>query len=207
VTIIPRGRALGVTMSLPETDRYTYSKVELESKLAMMFGGRLAEEIIFGLNNVTTGASNDIKQATEMARSMVTEYGFSPKLGPLKYSENDEEIFLGRSVTQHKNVSDATAKVIDGEIRRLVEEGEALARKILKENRDDLEILAQALLEYETLNGKEIDALLRGETIIRPDETEMSEKDSGHKSSIPVSGSKGKEPPGGGLSPEPQTSS
>jgi cell division protease FtsH len=112
VTIIPRGRALGVTMSLPERDRYSYSKVELESRLAVMFGGRVAEELVFGMDNVTTGAGNDIKQATEMARRMVTEFGFSDKLGPLRYSDNQEEVFLGHSVTQHKNVSDATAKLI-----------------------------------------------------------------------------------------------
>ena len=207
VTIIPRGRALGVTMSLPETDRYTYSKIELESRVAMMFGGRIAEELTFGAENVTTGAGNDIKQATELARSMVTEYGFSPKLGPLKYTENDEEIFLGRSVTQHKNVSDGTAQLIDTEIRRLVEEGEALARKILEEHRDDLVTLAKGLLEYETLTGKEVKALLRGETIVRPDESETSsEKDIGRKSSVPSSGSKGRERPGS-LEPEPQTSS
>ena len=207
VTIIPRGRALGVTMSLPETDRYAYSKIELESRVAMMFGGRIAEELTFGAENVTTGAGNDIKQATELARSMVTEYGFSKKLGPLKYTENDEEIFLGRSVTQHKNVSDGTAEMIDTEIRRLVEEGEALARKILEEHRDDLETLAKGLLEYETLTGKEVKALLRGETIVRPDESETSsEKDIGRKSSVPSSGSKGRERPSG-LEPEPQTSS
>ncbi|MDP7600243.1 MAG: ATP-dependent zinc metalloprotease FtsH, partial [Rhodospirillales bacterium] len=112
VTIIPRGRALGVTMSLPERDKYSYSKLELESKLAVMFGGRLAEEITFGKENVTTGAGNDIQQATEMARRMVTEYGFSDKLGPLRYTDNDEEIFLGHSVARHKNVSDATARLI-----------------------------------------------------------------------------------------------
>jgi cell division protease FtsH len=193
-------------MSLPETDRYSYSKIELESRVAMMFGGRIAEELTFGAENVTTGAGNDIKQATELARSMVTEYGFSPKLGPLKYTENEEEIFLGRSVTQHKNVSDGTAQLIDEEIRRLVEEGEALARKILEEHRDDLVTLAKGLLEYETLNGKEVAALLRGETIVRPDESETPEKDIGRKSSVPASGSKGREHPGG-LEPEPQTSS
>ena len=128
VTIIPRGRALGVTMWLPERDRYSFTKIELEAKLALMFGGRIAEELIFGEENITTGASDDIRQATDLARRMVTEFGLSEKLGPLRYSENEEEVFLGHSVTQRKNVSDATAKLIDEEIRRLVEEGEAKAR-------------------------------------------------------------------------------
>ena len=205
VTIIPRGRALGITMSLPERDRYSHSKLELESRLAVMFGGRIAEEIVFGEENVTTGASNDIKEATAMARRMITEFGFSDKLGPLRYSENEEEVFLGHSVTQHKNVSDATAKIIDEEIRRLIDEAEAEARKILKKHRDELDILGEALLEYETLSGEEVDALLRGESIIRSEDGEES-TDAGHKSSIPTSGSKGKKPTGD-LGPEPQPGS
>ena len=121
VTIIPRGRAMGVTMSLPESDKYSYSKVELESRLAMAFGGRVAEELVFGSENVTTGAGDDIRKATEWARRMVTEFGFSDKLGPLRYSDNEEEVFLGHSVTQRKNVSDATARIIDEEIRTLID--------------------------------------------------------------------------------------
>ncbi len=124
VTIIPRGRALGITMFLPERDKYSQSKLEIEAMLASLFGGRVAEELIFGPEHVTTGAADDIKRATGLARRMVTEFGFSEKLGPLRYSENEEEVFLGHSVTQRKNVSDATAKVIDDEIRRIVEEGE-----------------------------------------------------------------------------------
>ena len=205
VTIIPRGRALGVTMSLPERDRYSHSKLELESKLAVMYGGRIAEEIIFGEENVTTGASNDIKEATAMARRMITEFGFSDKLGPLRYSENEEEIFLGHSVTQHKNVSDATAKIIDEEIRRLIDEAEADARKILNKHRDELDILGEALLEYETLTGDEVKALLKGESIVRPEEGEAS-MEAGRKSSIPTSGSKGTKPIGD-LGPEPQPGS
>ncbi len=195
VTIIPRGRTLGVTMSLPERDRYSYSKVELESKLAMMFGGRVAEEIVFGPENVTTGAGDDIQQATAMARRMVTEFGFSDKLGTLRYAENEEEIFLGHSVTQRKNVSDATARVIDEEVRRLIDEAGATARAILEEHRDDLETLGKALLEYETLSGEEVGAVLRGESIVRPEEDE-TQKDKGHKASVPASGRKAKEPPG-----------
>jgi len=204
VTIIPRGRALGVTMSLPEKDRYSYSKLEMASKLAVMFGGRIAEEIIFGEDNITTGAGNDIQQATDMARRMVTEYGFSEKLGPLRYTENDEEIFLGRSVTQHKNVSDATAELIDQEVRKLVDTAEKLAMKILTDHKDELEIVTQALLEYETLSGDEVKTLLKGESIVRPD-SDDTPKDNGRKSSVPSSGSKGREPSGGlNGGPEPQ---
>ena len=168
VTIIPRGRALGVTMNLPERDRLSQSRIELESRLASLFGGRMAEELVFGPENITTGAGHDIQQATKIARAMVTEYGFSERLGRLRFSENEEEVFLGRSVTQSKHVSDATALIIDEEIRAFVDEAEEKARKILTEHRDELEMLAQALLEYETLTGKEVSALLRGEKIKRP---------------------------------------
>ena len=204
VTIIPRGRALGVTMSLPERDRYSYSRVELESRLAVMFGGRVAEELVFGDANVTTGAGDDIKQATEIARRMVTEFGFSDKLGPLRYTDNQEEIFLGHSVTQQKHVSDATAKMIDDEIRRLVDEAEKVATDILTAHRDDLEKLSQALLEYETLSGEEVMALLRGEPIVRPD-VDDTPRDTGRRASVPSSGSKKtKDGPHSGLEAEPQ---
>ena len=207
VTIIPRGRALGVTMSLPETDRHSYSKLELESRLAVMFGGRIAEEIVFGSENITTGAGNDIQQATQMARRMVTEFGFSDKLGPLRYADNEEEIFLGHSVAQRKNVSDATAELIDQEVRRLINDAEEVARNILREHRDDLETLGIALLEYETLSGAEVDTLLRGEPIIRPEE-EDPPKDAGRKASVPSSGKAKDQPePGGGFEPEPQPES
>jgi cell division protease FtsH len=206
VTIIPRGRALGVTMSLPERDRYGYSKKELLSRIAMMFGGRVAEELVFGLDNVTTGAGDDIRQATSLARRMVTEYGFSERLGPLRYSENEEEVFLGHSVTQRKNVSDATAHLIDEEIRRIIDEAEQTARRILTENRDALDRLANALLEYESLSGEEVRALLRGEPIFRPSEDDTP-KDLGRRSSVPTSGGR---PRGEGIGespdglPEPQ---
>ena len=201
VTIIPRGRALGLTMSLPERDRYGYSRKELESRIAILFGGRVAEELVFGMDNVTTGAGDDIRKATELARRMVTEFGFSDKLGPLRYSENEEEIFLGHSVTQRKNVSDATTTLIDEEIRRLVEEGEEAARRILTEYRDDLERVARALLEFETLSGDEVATILRGEKIVRPEETTTSEppREMKPKSSVPLSGKKP-----GGFEPEPQ---
>ncbi len=167
VTIIPRGRALGVTMNLPERDRLSQSRVELESRLASLFGGRMAEELVFGKENITTGAGHDIQQATKIARAMVTEYGFSDRLGRLRFSENEEEVFLGRSVTQSKHVSDATALMIDEEVRAFVDAAEEKARQILTEHRDELELIAQGLLEYETLSGKEVRALLRGEPLKR----------------------------------------
>lgn len=205
VTIIPRGRALGVTMNLPERDKWSQSEVELTSRLAMMFGGRLAEELVFGKENITTGASNDIQQATNIARRMVTEFGFSDKLGRLRYADNEEEVFLGHSVARQKNVSDATAALIDDEVRRLIDEAEAAARKILTEYYDDLVKLSEALLEYETLSGDEVDKLLKGEDIVRPDD-DLPSEGSGRKSSVPTSGKvhKPKDSPGGGFGPEPQ---
>ncbi len=204
VTIIPRGRALGVTMSLPERDRYSYSKRELESKLAVMYGGRIAEELVFGPDNVTTGAGNDIKQATEMARRMVTEFGFSSGLGPLRYTDNQEEIFLGHSVTQQQHLSDATARLIDKEVRQLVDAAEQKARRILEERQADLDKLAEALLEYETLSGEEVQAILRGEPIVRPSPDSGSHQDSGRRTSVPSSGPKvGRPPREGPLGPEP----
>ena len=163
VTIIPRGRALGVTMNLPERDRYGMKKSEMEARLAMMFGGRVAEELIYGEDEVTTGASNDIQQATGMARAMVTEYGMSDKLGRLRYSQNQEEVFLGHSVAKSQNMSEETAKLIDEEVRRIIDEAETKARNVLREHIDQLHLLTDALLEYETLSGAEVDRILRGE--------------------------------------------
>jgi len=208
VTIIPRGRALGLTMNLPERDRFGYSKREMESRLASMFGGRLAEEIIFGPENVTTGASSDIQQATGMARRMVTEFGMSEKLGRVRYNDNEQELFLGHSVTQTRNVSEATAQLIDSEVRRLIEEAETQARNILVEHIDDLHRLAQALLEYETLSGEEIRGLLRGEPIVRKEPTDTpaappampTRPASGRRPSVPAAG----RPAPAGLEPEPQ---
>ena len=203
VTIIPRGRALGLTMSLPEKDRYGYSRVELESRLAMMFGGRLAEELVFGTDNVTTGAGDDIRRATDLARRMVTEYGFSDKLGPLRYNDNEEEVFLGHSVTQRKNVSDATAKLIDDEVRRIVDTAIDTARRILEERRKDLDALANALIEFETLSGDEVRGLMRGEPIVRP--TDDTPTDRKGRSSVPTTGKTRKADDGSpDLSPEPQ---
>jgi cell division protease FtsH len=186
VTIIPRGRALGVTMNLPERDRYSLKKSEIEARLAMMFGGRVAEDLIFGADNVTTGASNDIQQATGMARRMVTEWGMSEKLGRLRYSENEEEVFLGRSVTRTQSVSDDTALLIDIEVRRIIGIAEAKARTVLTENLDRLHSVAQALLVYETLSGEEVRTLLDGGTIERSEEPVAAERPSGRRGSVPT---------------------
>ena len=162
VTIIPRGRALGVTMFLPEEDRYSHSKTRLESEISTLFGGRIAEEIIFGEDAVTTGASNDIERATEIARNMVTKWGLSSKLGPLSYSEEEGEVFLGRSVTKHKEVSDETSHAIDEEIRLFIDRNYERAEKILNDNMDKLHVMAEALLKYETIDSKQIDEIMDG---------------------------------------------
>ena len=164
VSIIPRGRALGVTMFLPEEDRYSQSKELLESQISSLFGGRIAEELIFGDEHVTTGASNDIKRATEIARNMVTRWGLSDRLGPLMYGEEEEEVFLGRSVTQHKNVSDETAHIIDEEIRNIVDRNYDRARRILKDNIEILHAMAEALIKYETIDTDQIADLMAGRT-------------------------------------------
>ena len=152
VTIIPRGRALGVTMFLPDQDRYSYSKERLESQISTLYGGRLAEEMIYGKEQVSTGASNDIERATAIARNMVTQWGLSDKLGPLMYGEEEGEVFLGRSVTRHKNVSDETARIIDLEIRDIVDRNYERARKILEDNTDILHEMTKALVKYETID-------------------------------------------------------
>ncbi len=162
VTIIPRGRALGVTMFLPEEDRYSYSKQRLMSQMKSLYGGRLAEELVFGPAYVTTGASNDIERATEIARNMVTKWGLSEKLGPLTYTEDDGEIFLGRSVTRHKQVSDVTAHAIDEEVRLLIDTCYGEAKRILEANRDKLDLMANALLKYETIDEQQIKDIMDG---------------------------------------------
>ena len=159
VTIIPRGRALGLTMQLPEQDRYAYDRQYLMSRIAVLFGGRIAEELF--MNQMTTGASNDFERATAMARDMVTRYGMSD-LGVMVYGENEGEVFLGRSVTQHKNVSEATMQKVDAEIRRIIDEQYALARKLLEDNRDKVEAMTRALLEWETIDAEQIDDIMAG---------------------------------------------
>jgi len=161
VTIIPRGRALGLTMQLPEEDRYAYDRQYLMSRIAVLFGGRIAEELF--MNQMTTGASNDFERATAMARDMVTRYGMSD-LGVMVYGENEGEVFLGRSVTQHKNVSEATMQKVDAEIRRLIDEQYALARRLLEENRDKVEAMTKALLEWETIDAEQIDDIMAGKS-------------------------------------------
>jgi cell division protease FtsH len=162
VSIIPRGRALGVTMFLPEEDRYSYTKQRLESSISSLFGGRIAEELIFGLESVTTGASNDIQRATEIARNMVTKWGMSERLGPLMYGEENGEVFLGYSVTQHKVVSDGTAHIIDQEVRSLIDRNYSRSEQILKDNLAALHLMAESLIKYETLESEQIDDVMAG---------------------------------------------
>jgi cell division protease FtsH len=161
-TIIPRGRALGMVMQLPEGDRLSMSYRQMISRLAIMMGGRIAEELTFGRDNVTSGAQSDIEQATRLARAMVTRWGYSDALGTVAYGENQEEVFLGHSVSRTQNVSEATAQKIDAEVKRLVADGHDTAKKLLTKKHKDLEALAQGLLEYETLTGEEIINLLKG---------------------------------------------
>lgn len=185
-TIVPRGRALGVVMRLPERDRLSMAREKLYADLAVAMGGRVAEELIFGYEKVTTGASSDISMATSTARRMVTEWGMSDKLGPLRYASDQEEVFLGHSVTQTKNMSDETAAIVDSEIRRIVETAYARARQILTDHLDDLHKLAGALLEYEMLSGDEIKSILAGKGIIREEPQEPL--DSTPRSSVPTGG-------------------
>ena len=180
VTIIPRGRALGVTMFLPEEDRYSYSKQRLESSISSMFGGRIAEELIFGNDFVTTGASNDIQRATEIARNMVTKWGLSNRMGPLTYSEDEGEVFLGHSVTQHKMLSDETAHAIDEEIRAVVDRNYQRAVDILTEHTDKLHVMSDALMKYETIDADQIKDIMDGRKPRPPkDWSEGSEPPSG----------------------------
>ena len=169
VSIIPRGRALGVTMFLPEDDRYSYSKRRLESQLSSLFGGRVAEELIFGSESVTTGASNDIERATHIARSMVTKWGLSDKLGPLSYEEEEGEVFLGHSVTRHKNVSGDTQRSIDEEVRGIIERNYQRSKSLLQENMAKLHTMAAALIKYETLDAEQIDDIMAGREPRPPD--------------------------------------
>jgi cell division protease FtsH len=162
VSIIPRGRALGITMFLPEQDRYSFSKRRLNSQISSLFGGRIAEESVFGKDAVTTGASNDIERATELARNMVTKWGLSDRLGPLTYTEEDGEVFLGRSVTQHKQVSDETAHVIDEEVRKIINENYQRAEEVIKDKREILDAMADALMKYETIDESQLKEIMQG---------------------------------------------
>jgi cell division protease FtsH len=191
-TIIPRGRALGMVMRLPERDQYSYHRDKMYANLAVSMGGRVAEEIIFGHDKVSSGASSDISYATDLARSMVTQWGMSEKLGPLKYADNQEEVFLGHSVTRTQNVSEQTAQLIDAEVRDIVTHGYERAKTVLTENIDQLHALAGALLELETLSGDEIKKVLAGEPIDRATNTgtPVSRPASG-ASAIPKAGRRG----------------
>jgi cell division protease FtsH len=160
VTIIPRGRALGVTMSLPETDRYSYDKEFMLNQISMLFGGRIAEEVF--MHQMTTGASNDFERATHIARDMVMRYGMSDKLGPMVYAENEGEVFLGRSITKTTNISEETMQQVDAEIRRIIDEQYALARKLIEDNQDKMHIMAKALLDWETIDSDQLDDIMAG---------------------------------------------
>ena len=199
-TIIPRGRALAMVMHLPDRDKLSMSYEQMTSRLAIMMGGRVAEEMIFGTNKVTSGAQSDIEQATRLARMMVTRWGFSEELGAVAYGENQEEVFLGHSVSRQQNISEATAQKIDAEVRRLVEAGHDEARRVLEEKRADLETLARGLLEFETLSGDEIVDLLQGK---RPVRESVIEPATPRSSAVPSAG-KGRPPrPDAPLDPQP----
>jgi cell division protease FtsH len=205
-TIIPRGRALGMVMQLPEGDRYSMSYKYMVSRLAIMMGGRVAEEMKFGKENITSGAASDIEQATKLARAMVTRWGFSDKLGQVAYGENQEEVFLGHSVARTQNVSEETAQLIDAEVRRLIDDAYTNARQILTKKKKDWIALAEGLLEYETLSGEEIKQLLAG---AKPSRDMGDDTPTSRGSAVPkaggASGRKRNGPePEGGMEPQPQ---
>jgi cell division protease FtsH len=200
-TIIPRGRALGMVMSLPEGDRYSTSKAKLVAQLAMAMGGRAAEEIIFGAENVSNGAAGDIKMATGQARRMITEWGMSDKLGMIAYGDNSQELFLGHSVQQNKSVSEHTAQEIDSEIKSIIDTAYAKAKSVLTEHIDELHRLARGLLEYESLSGEEIRTVLRGEAVIRRDADEVLPEQ--RRASVPTTSASKPSPLPPGLGPAP----
>ncbi|MGI9413111.1 MAG: ATP-dependent zinc metalloprotease FtsH, partial [Hyphomicrobiales bacterium] len=204
-TIIPRGRALGMVMRLPERDQLSVTRAKMKADIAVAMGGRVAEELIFGHSKVTSGASSDIKMATQMARAMVTQYGMSDKLGPLAYGDNEEEVFLGHSVARTQNMSDETQQLVDSEIHFIVDEGYGTATKILTDKMDDLHKIATGLLEYETLSGAEIQGLLDGKQPVR-DSGDDTPPETG--SAVPAAGktSRGKgDEDAGDMEPQPQT--
>jgi cell division protease FtsH len=186
-TIIPRGRALGMVMRLPERDQLSVTRAKLKADLAVAMGGRIAEEVIFGHEKVTSGASSDIQMATNMAKAMVTQFGMSDELGPLAYGDNEQEVFLGHSVTRTQNTSDETQSKIDSETRKFVDEGYQKAESIIRDNLDDLHTIANGLLEYETLSGDEIEALLKGDPPHRPEPTD-ADSGPGALSAVPSVG-------------------
>lgn len=207
VSIIPRGRALGVTMFLPEEDRLSYSKIFLESQLCSLYGGRIAEELIFGKDAVTTGASNDIERATQLARNMVSKWGLSEKMGPLAYSEDEGEVFLGHSVTKHSSISGFTQRSIDEEVRKLLDENYERAENILKENIEKLHLMADALIKYETIDTDQITDIMEGKTPRPPSGWDDDDSDTGGKQAMADEDvtirkeDTGNEPPVGGPKP------
>jgi cell division protease FtsH len=201
-TIIPRGRSLGLVMQLPEADRLSHTRQWCVSRLAITLAGREAEIMLSGLDKVTNGATSDIQQATNLSRAMVMEWGMSDKLGRVRYQSNEQEVFLGHSVARSTNISDDTARLIDSEIRSLIEGGEQEARRILTERRADWEAIAQGLLEYETLTGDEINDLLKGK---KPNRESVSEPSTPRASAVPPAGRPRPRPdPDPGLEPQPQ---
>jgi len=203
-TIIPRGRALGMVMRLPERDQLSLTRQKMLADLCVAFGGRLAEELVFGHEKVTTGAQSDIEQATRMARAMVTRFGMSDSLGPIAYAENQEEVFLGHSVSRTQNISEATAQKIDSEIHRIIDESYQRAKDILTTRQSDLNVLARGLLEYETLTGDEINALLKGIPPVRTPYEDPVLPARGEGTSVPAAGKARPAGPGPIISPEPQ---
>ena len=201
-TIIPRGRALGMVMRLPERDQISLSRAQMKANLVVGLGGRIAEELIFGHEEVTAGASGDITMITNLAKRMVMEWGMSDKLGPLRYNENQEEVFLGHSVARQQHMSEATAQMVDAEVRRIIDDAYEVCRTILNYNIDQLHAVAQALLEYETLSGDEIKAIIRGEAIRVGGGDDDEKPRSGARASVPTSARKPKGSPGG-LGPDP----
>jgi cell division protease FtsH len=194
-------------MSLPERDKLSYSKQWCQARIAMSFGGRVAEQLIYGMDHLNTGAASDIMQATDLARRMVTEWGMSGKLGPLRYNENQQEVFLGHAITQRQNMSEDTAKLIDEEIRRIVTEGETTAREVVSSHRRELEAITQALMEYETISGQEVNTLIRGEKIVRRPDDEGPKDQAGSSSTVPTTGGRLRprgEPGPGSMEPQPQ---
>ena len=202
-TIIPRGRALGMVMRLPERDSYSYAREKMFADLAVAMGGRVAEEICFGYDKVSSGASGDIAMATKLARSMVTKWGMSEKLGMLQYGDNQEEVFLGHSVARSHDISDETAKIIDEEIRRLVDESYGRAKKICTDHRDLLDKLGNALLEYETLTGEDINNIIAGKDIHKNLSDDDNSENTPHAGSVPSAGSKPDDDKGGNFGSDP----
>jgi len=197
VTIIPRGRALGVTLFLPEADRYSINRTYIHSNLCSLYGGRVAEELVFGSDKVTTGASNDIERATQMARNMATKWGLSEELGPITYGEQEDEVFLGRSVTQHKNVSNETARKIDEVVRNILDKAYADATRLLTENIDKLHAMAKTLLQYETIDSEQITAIMEGREPGPPKDWQKSNDGGTGSGSASNAGSKPAAPIGG----------